>query len=65
MASREPAGSLAAAPASRGRGRGPGGPGLTLELDGEAVLTGGEAGGEEFGAAAVETCEEETVTGGD
>jgi hypothetical protein len=53
------------APASRGRGRGPGGPGLTLELDGEAGLTGGEASGKEFGAAAVETCEEETVAGGD
>jgi hypothetical protein len=46
-------------------GRGPGGPGLTLELDGEASLTGGEADSEEFGAAVVGTCEEETVAGGD
>jgi hypothetical protein len=40
-----------------GRERGPGGPGLTLELDAEAGLTRGEAGGEEFGAATVGTCE--------
>jgi hypothetical protein len=48
-----------------GRGRGPGGPPAYPRLAGEVGLAGGEAGGEQFEAAAVGTCEEETVAGGD
>jgi hypothetical protein len=40
-----------------GRGRGPGGPLAYPELAGEVGLAGGEAGGEQFEAAVVRTCE--------
>jgi hypothetical protein len=53
------------APAERRAGKRPGGPGLTLELDGEAGLTGGEAGSEEVEAAVVRTCEGTAASGGD
>jgi hypothetical protein len=58
MASREPTGSPAAAPASRRRGKGPGGSSAYPRLAGEVGVAGGKTGGEQSAAASRVSAEE-------